>query len=107
MHRAIKISLFSLLALSSVGCDEKSSKKQTRAELVSPAPPSGPVSGVNPTKCPISVAFHPQKGYLTNLFKATQYDHPDVKRSLGLKERLALLEQCKEERKTIKQNSAG
>ncbi|HET9241785.1 MAG TPA: hypothetical protein VFO10_31240 [Oligoflexus sp.] len=105
MKPGLKISILCVLALSIPACEKKSARKEATTELPGPVTPPGVQPGTNP-KCPLSVAYHPKKGYLTNLFRATSYDHPEIKR-LGLKERLTLLDQCKEERKLIKQNSAS
>jgi hypothetical protein len=116
MRYGFNVLIVCAMALAFTGCGQKHSKKENRAVIGnpvtppgsqpgSPITPPGPLPGGASPKCPIALSFNPSKQYLTNLFRATQYGHPEVKGSAGLKERLALLESCKRERMILQQNS--
>lgn len=116
MRYAFHVLIVCAMALAFSGCGQKHSKKENRAVIANPVTPpgsqpgnpitpSGPLPGGSSPKCPIAPAYNPSKSYLMNLFRATQYGHPEVTRSAGLKERLALLDACKEERTLLQKNS--
>jgi hypothetical protein len=122
MRYGFNLLIVCAMALVFTGCGQKHSKKENVPAVSRPGnpitppgsrPPGSQPPGSQPPgggassspKCPIALSFNPNKQYLTNLFRATQYGHPDVKSSAGLKERLALLESCKRERTILQQNS--